>query len=217
MLAGEGTLWGSIFGHEVIGYQRSARTRLPCVSIFKTRKKKTNASNNWDWWRFKRLLFLTALSSSRYLKPPALPEVADSFVIGFYKDFAPERGWLSQLQVVIRHRAERGAGDVGGVFRQHAARVAGRGFLPRLAAGGQFLSGNGQRQFALLGVNGDGVAVLHQRNRPAHVSLRRDVPDDEAVAAAGKPSVGDERHVLAESLAHDGRGRRQHFANTGWS
>jgi len=27
--------------------------------------------------RFERLLFLTALSGSRYLKPPALPEVAD--------------------------------------------------------------------------------------------------------------------------------------------
>ena len=32
----------------------------------------------------------------------------------------------SQLQIRIRHRAERGARDVSGVFRQHAARVAGR-------------------------------------------------------------------------------------------
>jgi len=40
-------------------------------------KRKTNASNNWNWWRFERRLFLTALSGSRYLKPPALPEAAD--------------------------------------------------------------------------------------------------------------------------------------------
>src|SRR5258708_2973825 len=77
MRDGEGTLSASIFGRGVIGYQRSARTRLPCVSISRTRKRRTNASNNWNWWRFERLPFLTALSGSRYLKPPALPEVAD--------------------------------------------------------------------------------------------------------------------------------------------
>ena len=118
----------------------------------------------------------------------------------------------SQFQFFIRHRTFRRARDVRGVFRQHAARVAGRGFLPRLAAGVQFFAGDFERQFAFLGVNGDGVAVLHERERPAGVCFRRDVPDDEAVAAAGKPSVGDERHVLAESLAHDGRRGRKHLA-----
>src|SRR5437773_7387102 len=73
----EGILSASIFGQGVTGYQRSARTRLPCVSISKTRKRKINASNNWNSGRFERLRFLTALSGSRYLKPPALPEVAD--------------------------------------------------------------------------------------------------------------------------------------------
>src|SRR3990172_4561958 len=74
----EGILSASIFGHGVTGYQRSARTRLPCVSISRTRKRKINASSNWNSGRFERLRFLTALSGSRYLKPPALPEVADS-------------------------------------------------------------------------------------------------------------------------------------------
>ena len=100
-----------------------------------------------------------------------------------------------------------------GVFRQHAARIAGRRFLPRLSAGVQFFAGDFERQFAFLGVNRDGVAVLHERERPAGVGFRRDVPDDEAVAAAGKPSVGDERHVLAESLAHDGGRGRKHLAH----
>jgi len=104
---------------------------------------------------------------------------------------------------------------VGGVFGQHAARVAGCGLLPRLASGGQFLRRNGQRQLPFLGVNADGVAILHERNRPAHISLRRDVSDHEAVAAAAEPSVGDERHVFAEALAHDGGSRRKHFPHAG--
>ena len=45
---------GQHFGREVIGYQRLAKTRLLYASISKTRKKKTNASNNWNWWRFER-------------------------------------------------------------------------------------------------------------------------------------------------------------------
>ena len=104
---------------------------------------------------------------------------------------------------------------MGGVFGQHAARVAGCGLLPRLASGGQFLRRNGQRQLPFLGVNADGVAILHERNRPAHISLRRDVSDHEAVAAAAEPSVGDERHVFAEALAHDGGSRRKHFPHAG--
>jgi hypothetical protein len=43
---GEETLSASFFGHGVTGYQWSAKTRLPCVSISKTMKRKTNASNN---------------------------------------------------------------------------------------------------------------------------------------------------------------------------
>ena len=37
--------------------------------------------------------------------------------------------------------------------------------------------------------------------------------DDEAVAAAAEPAVGDERDVFAEALAHDGAGGREHFAH----
>ena len=50
---------------------------------------------------------------------------------------------------------------------------------------------------------------------PAHVCFRRDVADDEAVAAAGETSVCDERDILAETAAHDGRGGRKHFAHSG--
>ena len=63
------------------------------------------------------------------------------------------------------------------------------------------------------GVNHNCIAVFHQRQRAARISLRRDVADDKAVAAAGKPPVGDQGHVLAQSLAHDGGGGGKHFAH----
>jgi putative transposase len=37
---------------EVTGCQRSAKTRLPCLRISRTRKREANASNHWNWWRF---------------------------------------------------------------------------------------------------------------------------------------------------------------------
>jgi heavy metal translocating P-type ATPase len=68
---------------------------------------------------------------------------------------------------------------------------------------------------ALLGIDGDGVAVLHDGDRAAFVGLGGDVADDEAVAAAGEAAVGDERDVLAEALAHDGAGGGEHLAHAG--
>ena len=44
----------------------------------------------------------------------------------------------SQFQIHVRDRSERGAGDVCGVFRQHAAGVTGRGLFPRLFSLVQF-------------------------------------------------------------------------------
>jgi hypothetical protein len=35
--------------------------RLPCVGISRTKKRKINASNNWNWWRFE----VHAISSLR--------------------------------------------------------------------------------------------------------------------------------------------------------
>ena len=68
---------------------------------------------------------------------------------------------------------------------------------------------------ALLGIDGDRVAVLDEGERAAHVGFGRDVADDKAVAAAGEAAVGDERDIFAETFAHDGGGGREHFAHAG--
>ena len=39
----------------------------------------------------------------------------------------------------------------------------------------------------------------HDRDRTAHRGFRRDVTDDEAVAAAREPPVGDQRDLVAEA------------------
>jgi len=76
-----------------------------------------------------------------------------------------------QLQILVRHRAFAGAGHVRGVFGEHAARVTRRGFLPRFLALGQFFRGNVESDLALLGVNDDGVAVLHEGEESASAFL----------------------------------------------
>ncbi len=87
---------------------------------------------------------------------------------------------------------------VVGVFGEHAARITRCGFLPRLAAGRHFFAGDVESHLAFLSINADGVAVLHECNRPADVGFGRHVADHEAVAAAAETSVGDERDVFAE-------------------
>src|SRR6185503_5068828 len=83
----------------------------------------------------------------------------------------------------------------------------------RGAARFHFGGGNFQIYFTLLGVDGDGVAVLHERDGSADIRFGRDVAGDESVAAAGESSVGDERDVFAETFAHDGAGGRKHFSH----
>ena len=53
------TLSGSTSGRVGIGYRRWARTRRPCVDTSRSRRRKTNASNNWRWRRFERLTVTT--------------------------------------------------------------------------------------------------------------------------------------------------------------
>ena len=64
-------------------------------------------------------------------------------------------------------------------------------------------------------VDGDRVALLDQRDRPAHRGLGRDVADDHAVGAAREAAVGDQADRVAEPRADDRRGRREHLAHAG--
>src|SRR3989338_5384738 len=65
------------------------------------------------------------------------------------------------------------------------------------------------------GINRDRVAVLDDRQRPAHIRLGCDMPDYKPVASAGKSSVGDQSHLFAQALAHHGGGRGKHLAHAG--
>src|SRR5579885_1318364 len=103
-------------------------------------------------------------------------------------------------QILVGDGAFGGAGHVGGKFGQHAAGVAGRRVFPRFAPGAKLGCGNFQIHLALQGVNGNGVTVLHEGNGTADAGFGRDVPDHEAVAAAGETAVGDERHLPTEAF-----------------
>src|SRR5260221_13426403 len=63
------------------------------------------------------------------------------------------------------------------------------------------------------GVDRDLVAVAQEGDRSADRRLRPDMTDAEAVRRAGEAAVGDQRHLLADALPVERRGRRQHLAH----
>ena len=54
-----------------------------------------------------------------------------------------------------------------------------------------------------------------EADRPAERRLRPDMADAEAARAAGEAAVGDQRDLLADALAVERRGGRQHLAHAG--
>src|SRR6185312_2612602 len=102
-----------------------------------------------------------------------------------------------------------------GVFPDRARLVLVAARLPALAPLGQLGLAQLDRDGALLGVDRDHVAVLQQRDRPAHRGLRPDMSDAEAARRAGEAAVGDERDLAARSLAVERRRGRQHLAHAG--
>ena len=102
-----------------------------------------------------------------------------------------------------------------GVLGEDAAGLDGLAELEGLFALGKFAGGDVEVELAGDGVDDDAVTVPDQRERSADVGLGRDVADHESARAAGKTAVGDERDVVAEPAAHDGRGGREHFAHAG--
>src|SRR6266702_1628737 len=119
-------------------------------------------------------------------------------------------------QIQIRHRTQRSGCYGAGVFGQHTASVSGPGRFPGFLALFEFCQRNVEVELSLLGINSDWIAIFHQGQRAAHVGLRRNVAYNKTMAAAGKSAISDQRHILAESLAHDRRRRRKHFSHP-WS
>jgi hypothetical protein len=64
-------------------------------------------------------------------------------------------------------------------------------------------------------VDRDPIAVAQEPDRPADSRFRSDMADAEAVRRTREPAVGQQRHLLADTLAVERRRRRQHLAHAG--
>src|SRR5687768_8816544 len=124
---------------------------------------------------------------------------------------AVHRSWTLSLQ--IRHGTEMGRADRAGVFRQHSAGVTRAWRFPFFQSRTDHTCRNVERDLALLRVDRDSISIPDDCDRPAHVRFRSDMAHYETMAASGKSAVRDERYILAQPLAHDGRSRRQHLAH----
>ena len=102
-----------------------------------------------------------------------------------------------------------GLADVLGEHRAVAARIFRRRRLPGGLAAGQFLVADVQMDAALVDVDLDLVAGLHEGERAADEAFRRDMQDAGAVAGAAHAAVGDADHV-AHALPQQPLGDRQH-------
>ncbi len=103
--------------------------------------------------------------------------------------------------------------DEARVLREDAGRRPGRGGPVRPAARGEVGLADLDVEAAGHDVERHGVAVLHERDRPAGRGLGRDVPDHEAVRRAREAAVRHERDGLAEALAHERRRHGEHLGH----
>src|SRR5690606_7392960 len=110
-------------------------------------------------------------------------------------------------------RARAGRADLLGILAQHPGLVRIGRRLPGLAPPHQLRLGHLQVERALLRIDGDDVAVLHQRDRSARRRLRPHMADAEAAGAAREAPVGDERHLVAHALAVEAGRGRQHLTH----
>src|SRR5690349_5088602 len=78
--------------------------------------------------------------------------------------------------------------------------------LPGLAPRYHFAFADRDADDALLGIDGDHVAILDQPDRAADGGFRPDMADAEAAGSAGETAIGDERHLVAHALAINRRG-----------
>src|SRR5271156_970694 len=126
---------------------------------------------------------------------------------------ALQAGFRPLALLNIGDRAQRCTADLLGILRQRAAARIGFRCPPNVAPALQLGGRDMQSDFTTLCINRDFIAVFHERDRTAERRFRRYVADHEAVAAPGKPPVGDERDAVAQTLADDGAGRAQHLAH----
>src|SRR5258706_6108348 len=122
---------------------------------------------------------------------------------------------MTSEPTLVRDRAVARIAHEGRVLRQHASGVL-RLRLPPLRLAPRDLGlAYVQLDEPLLRVDRDGVAFLHQGDRPAVECFRRHVPHYHSPGAAGEAPVGDDAHGLAEALANESGSGREHFAHAG--
>src|SRR6185312_1176556 len=115
----------------------------------------------------------------------------------------------------MRHRPVTRLTDLLGVFPQRAGTEMCLARLPLGLALGELLGADVAVDRALVGVDGDDVAVAQKPDRTADRRFRADMADAEPARRAGETAIGDERDLVAHALAIERRGRREHLAHAG--
>src|SRR6476469_3256609 len=91
--------------------------------------------------------------------------------------------------------------DVLRVFPKVARSCRRTARLPFRVTARQFFVRDFHVNGTLDGVEGDDVAIPHQRDRPTDRSFRARMADAEAARRAGEPTISDERDLVAHSLS----------------
>ena len=101
----------------------------------------------------------------------------------------------------IRYATVGGVFDEADVLPQRARRGLERRCSPFVGTSNEFAIGDRDGHLMALVVNRDDIPVTHQSDRTAFLSFRNNVSDDEAVAAAREPAVGDQRDLIEKPRA----------------
>src|SRR5579871_3403968 len=124
-------------------------------------------------------------------------------------------GFLFRLAAGMRDGAvDRGA-NLLRVFPEIAGGETVIARLPVFFAAREFVGGKLHVERALLGIEHDDVAILHEPDRAADRRFRPDMADAETAGRAGEAAVSNQRDLAAHPLTVEGRRGREHFAHAG--
>src|SRR4029453_7701749 len=105
----------------------------------------------------------------------------------------------ARLRVLVRYAALGCRPDEPHVLREHTARGLGRRRSPRLPSSRQFVIADIDGQLTRRGVDGDAIAVAHERDRTSLLRFWRDVPDDEPMRPAREAPVGEQGNARSKA------------------
>jgi hypothetical protein len=100
------------------------------------------------------------------------------------------RASTSPERALARDGPAAGGGDGFDIFGEHTCGVARLWWLPGLSSASNLLGWNVELEEMLLGIDGDRVPFLHERDEAALIGFRSNMPDDHPPGSAGKPAIG---------------------------